>query len=67
MKYKTKPETNSGRLIRLHEVLKLLPISKSSWWAGVRTGKYPAPVKLGPRTTCWSLNAVLDLAQKGFP
>jgi hypothetical protein len=30
-----------------------IPISKSSWWAGVAKGKYPQPIKLGPRTTCW--------------
>ena len=30
-----------------------LPISKSSWWAGVAMGKFPTPIKLGARTTCW--------------
>jgi len=30
-----------------------IPISKSSWWAGVASGKYPKPIKLGPRTSCW--------------
>jgi prophage regulatory protein len=30
-----------------------LPISKSAWWAGVAKGKFPSPVKLGTRTTCW--------------
>ena len=30
-----------------------IPVSKSSWWAGVAKGKYPQPIKLGPRTTCW--------------
>lgn len=30
-----------------------LPISKSSWWAGVRAQRYPQPIKLGPRITVW--------------
>lgn len=30
-----------------------IPVSKSTWWAGVRAGKFPAPVKLGPRCTAW--------------
>lgn len=30
-----------------------IPVSKSTWWAGVRTGRYPKPVKLGPRITAW--------------
>ena len=31
----------------------IIPISKSSWWAGVKEGKFPQPVKLGKRTTVW--------------
>lgn len=38
---------------RLHQVLAAYPVSKSTWWAGVKTGRYPKPVKLGPRTTAW--------------
>lgn len=41
----------------------IIPISKSSWWAGVKSGKYPQPVKLGPRTTAWrasDIQAVID-------
>lgn len=38
----------------------IFPISKSSWWEGVRTGKFPAPVKLGPRTTAWRVEAIRD-------
>ncbi|RDL49743.1 hypothetical protein BLJAPNOD_00851 [Ensifer sp. M14] len=30
-----------------------IPVSKSTWWAGVRAGRYPKPVKLGPRITAW--------------
>ena len=33
--------------------MELFPISKSAWWEGCRTGRYPKPVKLGPRTTVW--------------
>jgi prophage regulatory protein len=39
--------------LRLPEVLKLFPVSKSGWYAGVRAGNYPAPVKLGQRTSAW--------------
>lgn len=54
-----------NRLIRLTEVLTLLPISKSTWWEGVRQGKYPQPVKLGKRLTCWRLSDVLELTNRG--
>lgn len=40
-------------LLRLPQVLALVPISKSAWWAGCKSGKYPKPLKLGPRTTVW--------------
>jgi len=39
--------------LRLPDVLRLIPVSRSTWWAGVRTGRYPASVKLGPRITAW--------------
>lgn len=39
----------------------IIPISKSSWWNGVKAGKYPQPVKLGPRTTCWRRSEILAL------
>ena len=31
----------------------LIPVQKSCWWAGCKTGRFPAPVKLGPRITAW--------------
>jgi len=63
---KQKPQDDTRRLIRLAEVLELLPISRSSWWDGVRSGKYPSSVKLGPRTTCWRLADILELAERGL-
>jgi predicted DNA-binding transcriptional regulator AlpA len=36
----------------------LLPVSASTWWAGVRSGRYPKPVKLGPRTTAWTVESI---------
>lgn len=33
----------------------ILSISKSTFWAGVRGGRFPRPVKLGKRTSCWSV------------
>jgi predicted DNA-binding transcriptional regulator AlpA len=40
-------------LLRLPQVLALIPVSRSTWWAGVKSGRFPAPVKIGPRTTAW--------------
>lgn len=63
------------RLIRIKEIVGdkkanppvsgILPIGKSQFWAGVRSGKYPAPLKLGPRTTCWKLSDILLIVEEG--
>jgi predicted DNA-binding transcriptional regulator AlpA len=42
----------------------LIPVSKSSWWLGVKNGRYPAPVKLGPRTTAWRSSEIAELIEK---
>ena len=45
-----------GGLVRLSQILGPdgpIPVSKSSWWAGVAAGRYPQPLKLGPRITVW--------------
>lgn len=39
--------------LRLPQVLAAYPVSKSSWWNGIKIGRYPKPVKLGPRVTAW--------------
>lgn len=44
----------------------VIPVSKSTWWAGVKTGRYPAPVKLSARVTAWRVEAIRALiAQAG--
>ena len=45
-------------LLRLAQVLKIIPISKSAWWQGCKDGRYPKPVKLGPRTTVWKASDI---------
>ena len=41
----------------------LIPISKSPWWAGVRSGRFPKPVKLGPRITAWRIEDIRTLIE----
>lgn len=41
------------RLLRIKEVLARLSISRSSFLEGCRTGRFPQPLKIGPRTTVW--------------
>lgn len=39
----------------------IIPVSKSAWWEGVKTGRFPQPVKLGPRTTVWRVEDIRNL------
>lgn len=39
----------------------LIPIGRTSWLNGVRSGKYPKPVKLGKRTTAWAVASIRAL------
>ena len=50
--------------VRLPSVLAVIPVSSSTWWAGVRDGKYPQPVKLGPRMTAWRIADIRALIQQ---
>lgn len=42
-----------------------IPVSKSTWWLGVKTGRYPQPVKLGPRLTVWRTEDIDALVRNG--
>ena len=41
----------------------LIPIGKSTWWEGVRSGRFPKPFKLGPRTTVWRVEDIRRLIE----
>lgn len=45
--------TDSPRLLRWRDVQQQIPISRSSWYAGVKEGRFPQPVKIGPKTSAW--------------
>lgn len=48
-------------LFRLPKVLEIIPVCKTTWWAGVKSGRYPAPIKLSPRVTCWRAEDIYAL------
>jgi predicted DNA-binding transcriptional regulator AlpA len=63
MLQKSQQEIPETGFLRLPEVLRLYPISKSTWWAGVKIGRYPQPCKLGERVTAWraeDIRALID-------
>jgi predicted DNA-binding transcriptional regulator AlpA len=47
--------------LRLAQVLTFIPLGKTSWWAGVKSGRFPKPVKLSPRCTAWRAEDIRQL------
>jgi prophage regulatory protein len=43
----------------------IIPAGKSTWWEGVKSGRFPKPVKLGPRITAWRVEDIRALIEAG--
>lgn len=48
--YPVQPSTG---LLRLPQILALIPVGRSTWWRWVASGRAPAALKLGAKTTVW--------------
>ena len=59
------PETGFLRVAQIVAPKGPIPVSKSTWWAGVKSGRYPQPVKLGPRITAWRVEDIRALIKYG--
>ena len=67
-----KPKAAQTRYLRLKQIIgdpyadppvpPILPISKSAWYAGIKLGRYPAGIKISPRTVVWPTDAVFAIA-----
>ncbi len=42
-----------------------IPVSKSTWWAGIKTGRYPKPVKLSARISDWRVEDIRAFIESG--
>lgn len=61
MSSKAIPETG---FVRLPQILAVIPVSRSTWWAWVKSGKAPAGKKLGPRITAWKAADIRALIEQ---
>jgi len=67
--------TDADAFLRLRQILgdpnasppvpAMVPIGKSTWWEGVRTGRFPRPLKLGPRLPVWRRSDIVALIREG--
>lgn len=42
----------------------IIPVSKSTWFEGIKSGRYPAGVKLSERCTAWRVSDILALIEQ---
>ena len=59
------PSTGFVRLSAIIAPNGPIPVSKSTWWAGIKDGRFPKPVKLGPRITAWRVEDIRSLISGG--
>ena len=67
-------ESEIPRFLRLKQIIgdpkaeppiqPILPISKSSWWGGVKSGRFPKAMKIGANTTVWREDEVRSLVDE---
>ena len=65
MSYQALPATGFVRLSSILGPIGPIPVSKSTWWAGVRSGRFPKPVKLSRRITVWRVEDIRALIERG--
>ena len=62
----TIPETG---FLRLPQVLSVIPLGRSCWWEGVKSGRFPKPIKLSERCVAWKVedirNLIKELSEQG--
>jgi prophage regulatory protein len=56
-------ELPSTGFLRISTVLNFIPVSEAGWWAGVKSGKYPKAIKIGPRITVWRAEDIKEFIE----
>lgn len=48
-------------LVKLKTVLSVIPVSKTTWFSGIKKGIYPRPIKIGARASAWDVREIRSL------
>lgn len=57
--------STNDRLLRLPQVLEIIPISKTNFYEGMKRGAYPPPIKHGARASFWRMSDILRIVEGG--
>ena len=60
-KYDGVPVLPPEGFVRLPVIVAILGIGKTSWWRGIKNGRFPKAIKLGPRTSVWRVEDIRAL------
>lgn len=64
-------QTEENRFLRLPQIIgsadrgipPIIPVSRTTWFAGVKAGRFPKPVRLAPRVTAWRASEIFALIE----
>ena len=65
---RTGPETGFLRLRQIIGPSGPIPVSKTTWWEGVRRGRFPPPIKITAGVTAWrrsDIDALVEHLSRG--
>ncbi|HEX7082357.1 MAG TPA: AlpA family phage regulatory protein [Gammaproteobacteria bacterium] len=52
-------------LVRRRHFAHVLPFCWSTWLRGIKDGRFPQPVRLGPKTVAWRVEDVRRVLERG--
>lgn len=58
------PQIPEYGFLRLKQVLKVFPVSKSHWYEGLKAGRYPSPVKLSTGVSAYRVEDIRKLVEE---
>jgi len=50
--------------VRLPQILAVIPVGRSTWWAWTKSGRAPRSFKLSERCTVWRAEDIRDFLEK---
>jgi prophage regulatory protein len=57
-------QIQGAAFLRLPQILEVIPVSKSTWWEGVKSGRFPKAVKLSANCTAWRVEDIHALVRQ---
>jgi len=61
MKNNTLPDIG---YVRIDDVLTFIPVSRTTWYAGVKSGLYPKPVQVSKGITAWDVDDIRECIEQ---